>query len=211
MNIRTAERALDGIRDTNMAKLRTNLLRWMRVSIDNPSAPDGYPTSTIGAEASTAPSAGRRPSKCTTCGLDADDPAAKACSNSVHLGEATLNAVERAATAKKRRDVIDMNTTVAAQWIVQAEDLLRRAEHKLLENERYQDDKDLNPPGECWVMRQRADVFEAKAHKSDLWGLLDEPRNVSAWVYKFADKNRVLPTREQCRAHARGERVMIAA
>lgn len=187
MNIRTLERALDGIRDTNLAKLRTNALRWMKVVADNPSQPDGYPTSTLGALPSTAPSPLLEPD------------------------EAPLNAVERAATAKRRRDVIDMNTTVAAQWIVQAEDLLRRAEHKLLENQRYQDSSDLNPPEECWVMRQRADVFEAKAHKSDLWGLLDEARPVCAWVYKFVDNNRVLPTREQCRAHARGERVMIAA
>jgi len=201
LNIRTAERALDGIRDTNMAKLRTNLLRWMRVSIDNPSQADGYPTSTIGADAATARSAPVDEQEAAELGHLTEDQLG-------HASTTQATSVERAVMAKKRRDVIDMNTAVAAGWIVQAEDLLRRAENKLAENERYQSNADLNPKPGCWVMA-RIEVFEESHRTSDLNGLFDEPKPICRWVYDFSRALNRLPSRDECRKHARGERVMV--
>lgn len=189
MNLKHLERNLTLIADFPVEKLRGELRHFVKVCIDNPAGPDGYPTHHIGAE---APS-GRTPTK---------DP-----------DEADLNPVEAAGDPNRRktRDDIDMKTTVAYHAVSQAADALRLALNKMIECRNLQ--KQLPDAGrpECWVMRQRADVFEESAHKSDLNGLLDEPRHVSAWVYKFARVNNVLPSREQCRQHASGGRVMVSA
>ena len=189
MNLKTLDRNLGTIANVKLEKLRTELRHFVKVCIENPAGPDGYPTQCIGAE---APS-GRAPSK--------------------NPDEADLNSVEGAADPYRRkiRDDIEMKTNVAYHAIAQIADLLTLAGNKLIECRNLQAKVPEPAKAECWIMRQRADVFEESAHKSDLNGLLDEPRHVCAWVYKFARENAVLPTREQCRAHASGNRVMVKA
>lgn len=189
MNLKTLEHHLDTLKRVDLAKLRTEAIYWAKVCQDNSARPDGYPRQHIGAE----PSSGRTPDK---------DPS-----------EADLNPVEEAATAVKRLDQIDMKTAVALGNIATAARALEVAVAKFTEARNLQARIDGTPKAECFVMRQRADVFEEAAHKTDFKTVLDvpldEPRWVSAWVYKFTRENRVLPTREQCRAHARGDRVMM--
>jgi hypothetical protein len=83
-----------------------------------------------------------------------------------------------------------------------------------LENERLQSTADLNPEPACWFMAQ-IDVYEPKHVKTDFAGVLPEPldeaRFVGRWTYDFTREMKRLPTRDERRKHARGERVMVAA
>lgn len=187
MNRKTLEHHLDSIKRVDLAKLRTEAIYWADVCRENSARPDGYPSQHIGAEPSTA----RTPVK---------DP-----------DEADLNPVEQAATSPRRLDTIDMKTAVALGNIATAARALELAVAKFTECRNLQAQVPEPQKPECWVMRQRADVFEESVHKSDLDGLLTEPRHVCRWVRDFAKANAMLPTREQCRAHARGDRVMVSA
>jgi hypothetical protein len=189
VNLKTLEHHLETIRRTNIEKLRTEALYWARVCQENSARPDGYPSSHIGAEPSSAPSAVKDP------------------------GEADLNAVEAAATARRALDQIDMKTAVALGNIATAAKALELAMAKFTEARNLQAQVLTEPRPECWVLRQRADVYEEARNKTDLGGLLDEARHVSRWVQDYCRANgfKELPTREQCRAHARGDRVMMKA
>lgn len=210
MNLKTLSRHLDAIRDTNHARLRSGVLRWAKVCIDHPSRPDGYPTSASGADRTLG--AGSRPTDETAelrhlhTGGDLHEFG--------HAPASNDTSVERAATAKKARDQIEMNTMAVVGWVVQIDDLYRRIEAKLLENERIQSTADLNPEPACWFMAQ-IDVYEPKHVKTDFAGILpqplDEPRYVGRWCYDYVRATGTIPTREQRRQHARGERVMVAA
>lgn len=187
MNLKTLEHHLETLRRIDLGKLRTEALHWAKVCQNNSPRPDGYPTSHIGAEPSTAPTPSR-----------ADD-------------EAPLNPIESAAIARKTLDQIDMKTAVMLGNIATAARALELAMSKATECRNLQAQVKTEPKPECWVMRQRADVFEEAKSKTDLGGLLDEPRHVSRWVQDYVTRIGVLPTREQCRQHARGDRVMISA
>jgi hypothetical protein len=104
-----------------------------------------------------------------------------------------------------------MKTNVAYQAVAQAADALTLAWNKMLECRNLQAQVPTAAKAECFVLRQRADVYEEARSKTDLGGLLNEPHHVSRWVQDFVKANGQLPTREQCRAHARGDRVMISA
>lgn len=187
MNLRTLEHHLSTIKGVNLEKLRTEAIYWAKVCQQNSPRRDGYPSSHIGAEPSSAPTPIKDPD------------------------EADLNAVEQAATAKKKLDAIDMKTAVALGNIATAARALELAVAKFTEARNLQAQGPINEKPECHIMRQRADVYEEARSKTDLDGLLDEPRHCSEWVYRFVKANGVLPTREQCRAHARGDRVMVSA
>ncbi len=213
MNLKTVERDLDRIKHMKLEKLRTEAMHFVKVCIDSPSAPDGFPTTASGADRTLGAGARASQDRHELCDYTTDgkDELGRSTHELAHLPASSSTSVEQAATTKRVRDDIDMKTRIAAQQIRQAADALELALSKFVECRNLQ--KQLPDAGrpECWIMRQRADVFEESAHKSDLKGLLDEPRHVSAWVYKFARANGVLPTREQCRAHARHDRVMVAA
>lgn len=193
MNPKNVQRHIDTINSLNLEKLRTELLHYVRVCNESPSAPDGYPRQHIGAE---APS-GRAPSK--------------------NPEEADLNSVEAAADPNRRqlRDDIDMKTHAAYHALAQAADALVYARDKMTEARNLQAAVPEPAKAECTIMRQRADVFIESAHKTDFATVLPKPLpeaiHVSAWVYKFTRANGVLPTREQCKAYAAGRRVMVAA
>lgn len=213
MNLKTVERDLDRIKNLKLEQLRTEAMHFVKVCIDSPSTPDGYPTSASGADRTLGTGARASQDRHELCDYTTDgvDELGRPTHELAHLPASSSTSVEQAATSKRVRDDIDMKTRIAIQQIRQAADALALAQAKFVECRNLQ--KQLPDAGrpECWVMRQRADVFEESAHKSDLNGLLDEPRHVSAWVYKFARVNNVLPSREQCRQHASGGRVMVSA
>lgn len=196
MNLKTISRRLDAIRDVDHARIRTGVLRWVKVCIDHPSRPDGYPTSASGAPPSTN----------STPAPEHDD------NGNPYTPTDTIT--ERAALTTRSRDHIEMNTAAIVGWVTQIDDLFRRIEAKLLENERLQSTADLNPEPACWFMAQ-IDVYEPKHVKTDFAGVLDkpldEPRYVGRWCYDYIRATGTIPTREQRRQHASGQRVMVAA
>lgn len=214
INSRTVERNLDRIKRFKLDKLRTETLHFVKVCNENPSAPDGFPTTASGADRTLGGGSRPHQDRDELCDYTTDgiDEHGRPTHELAHLPASSDTSVEQAALTERRiRDDIDMKTNVAVQQIEQAADALELALAKFVECRNLQAKVPEPSKAECWIMRQRADVFEESAHKSDLNGLLDEPRHVCAWVYKFARENGVLPNREQCRARARGDRVMVKA
>ena len=64
---------------------------------------------------------------------------------------------------------------------------------------------------ECAIMRRLADDFEVTLCTSDLGGLLPEPLPVCRWVYDFARSKGRLPSKQEAKQHALGQRVMVKA
>lgn len=171
--------ALDAMRDLHH--------RVVMIELDNPSTPDGYPTTAIGA----APSTGTAPY------VPEDERG---------VDQPTERAV--IALARPHRDEYRRRVADANGYLADAARALRAANNCL----RWCIDKpaDTIDPGVnrqvCAVMK-RVGVEEPVAHR-----IVDADGHaipLGAWAYKFRHSHRRLPTDDEARQHAKGRRVMV--
>lgn len=171
---------LDGLRQLHH--------RIVNVELDNPSTPDGYPTSVIGAE---APS-GRTP----------DIPENE---------RVTLMPTERAAANRERAktDEYRRNVHKANDMLQQAAMSLRAVNNITAWCLNGQPTMPAEANTQYCAMMLRVGKQEQVARR-----IVDEHGTtipLSAWAYNFRVRNRRLPTVEECDQHAKMRRVMVKA
>ena len=113
------------------------------------------------------------------------------------------------ARARARMDDHDRATARAVLALGRAVDALEGLAVAVAELTDLRADPE-GPAGRCSVLG--AHGIDAPAERTtDLGGLLPERAPVSRWARGFALTNGRLPSADECRAHARGERVAVAS
>lgn len=187
MNDREIDHHIDGIRSVDLTRLGLDLHRACGTTRRNPSYPDGYPTTASGSDTGGS-------------------------------GNAELTSVERAAhqtlgdnirhPARRKPDAYDRIVYKAADYLRDADHALRAARNQLDQLTKLQDATDLpEPDTACWALA-RIGSWEPATYSVVVDG---EPRKLGSWAYKFHRSNRRLPTLDECKRHARGEKIYVKA
>lgn len=197
---------LDGI---DLDRLGRQLHSAINVDRANPSAPDGFPTSTPGANPYVEPRPLRGGVRGEPCAVE--EPPGHRCPHVFPCPEhdrAMKTTTVEAAVFAGRGPIDEYHRKVDAVlgYLADASGALAGAMTKLADLEQLQDDAGLQPgdPG-CWAMERLGQWEEVHATVV----IEGEPRRLGNWAYRFHREHGRLPTVAECKMRADGRKVMV--
>lgn len=190
------DRSLSVLSSIDVVELGRKLHELVALDVSNPTAPDGFPTSTPGASVEGRPSSG--PVACVDPKTgDMRHDFGETCE---HCEPTAGWPVERAVEVRQSRalDEVHMKLELALGYLGDAANALKGALNKAAEVERVRATAGLQPgaPG-CWAL-ERIGAWEPVLHRVLVEG---QERPLGSWAYKFYRRNGRVPNRNECREH----------
>lgn len=123
-------------------------------------------------------------------------------------GNAEMTSVEAAAARPKVLDPYDKVVRAAMGYLADADRALRACVNRLATLDNLRDDSGLEPTvAGCWALA-RIGSWEPVAHTVVIDG---DPRQLGTWAYRFHRSHGRLPTLDECKRRARGDKVYVRA
>ncbi len=123
-------------------------------------------------------------------------------------GKSELTSVEAAATRPKTPDPYDRIVNAAVGYLADADRALRACVNRLATLDNLRDASELEPTvAGCWCLA-RIGAWEPVSHTVVIDG---DPRQLGTWAYRFHRSHGRLPTIDECKRRARGERIYVKA